>query len=151
MAKERAFVSFLIAKHEMDPSNQIEKEKNTRENPRQITRFSSPNESVHPTKTPHWVLQEIFLIRALYSLYFRIEKDTLIRTKVLTCCIHLSFKISGLEITKLQLELQPHAGGNPEYTHGHTQSTPKQDKRADEKSLPIEGHGRPKENKNTDD
>jgi hypothetical protein len=95
-------------------------------------------------------LQEFLLIRALYFPYFRIEKDTLIRTKVLTYCIHLSFKISGLEITKLQLELQPHARCNPKYTHEHTQSTPKQDKRAAEKSPPIEGHGRAKENKNID-
>jgi hypothetical protein len=33
LAKERALVSFLIAKQEIDPSNQIEKEKNTRKNP----------------------------------------------------------------------------------------------------------------------
>jgi hypothetical protein len=31
--KEKALVSFLIAKQEIDTSNQIEEEKNTRENP----------------------------------------------------------------------------------------------------------------------
>jgi hypothetical protein len=55
-----------------------------------------------------------------------------------------------LEITKFQLELQPHAGCNPEYTHEHTQSKPKQDKRVAEKFLPIEGRSRAKENKNID-
>jgi len=55
-----------------------------------------------------------------------------------------------LEIAKLQLELQPHAACNPEYTHEHAQSKPKQEKRVAEKSLPIEGHRQAKENKNID-
>jgi hypothetical protein len=55
-----------------------------------------------------------------------------------------------LEIAKLQLELQPQAGCNPEYTHEHTQSRPKQDRKVAEKSLSIERDSRAKENKNID-
>ena len=74
-----------VKQHHIYESQQIENEKNTWQNPGQMTWFGSAYESVHPGEALHWILQKLLLVRALYIPYFRIKKDILIRTKVLAC------------------------------------------------------------------
>ena len=103
-----------------------------------MTRFGSAYETVQPARALHWILQGLLLIRAYQSPYFWIEKDAFIRKNVLARCIHLSFKISGLKIPKLQLELHSQSGCNPENAYVHPHNEPKQEISVAEKTLPSD-------------